>query len=292
MLIVGAVLTMASIAWELTRMNPSTGYIVTPWSVRGYESVHGSIIFTIGVLVLAYALITMLETSLQPLWSRGFALLMALGMVGVAIIYQGEEKAMGGGVVGIAVSLVGGLIIAKFVRPYLASLPSTARKISFLGIIVVVALILNFVFLGESRSAAPWVWIAVMAVVTFGLSVGGRNPELSANRMLIFSVTIGGGAIALSAAAARMNLISIQLEESGIAGQCKDVQVTSGYFVALFGMLVAFVGAVSLWAKRRDIIISQERAARQRAAAEASAAEIQAALDLAQQHQREARAGR
>lgn len=280
---------MASIAWELTRMNPSTGYLVEPWSMRGYESIHGSIIFTIGALVLIYALFTMFERSLQPLWSIIFALVMGVGMVGTAVIYEGHEKAMGGGIIGLAIAFLGGFIIAKLLRPFLTSLPSTARTISFLGIIIVAALVLNLLFLGKSRSAEPWLWLAIVAVVTFGLSVSGRNKELSANRMLIFSVTIGGAAIALSAAATRMNLIAAQIEEAGLAGQYKDTQITSGYFVALLGMLIAFVGAVSLWAKRRDIIINQERAARQRAAAEASAAEIKAALELAQQHQREAR---
>jgi hypothetical protein len=136
------------------------------------------------------------------------------------------------------------------------------------------------------------VWVAIAAVVLVGIAVTGSPAELAANRMLIFSTVGGGGAIALSAAAARSNLITAQLELDGIAGKFQDSQITSGWFVALFGILVAFVGAVSLWARRRDIIINQQRAERQRVAAEASAAEIQAALDLAQEHQRAARAQR
>ena len=70
LLIAGTVITMASIAWELARMNPATAYVVEPWSMRGYESVHGSITFTIGVLLLVAGLATMWERSQQPLYSR------------------------------------------------------------------------------------------------------------------------------------------------------------------------------------------------------------------------------
>jgi len=110
--------------------------------------------------------------------------------------------------------------------------------------------------------------------------------------MLIFSISIGGAAIGLSAAAIREHLIGEQLTLTGITGQYKDTQITSGYFIALAGILLAFVGAVSLWAKRRDIISNEQRAEKQRAAAEASAAEIQRALELAQLHQQEARRAR
>jgi hypothetical protein len=278
---------MASIAWELVRMSPDTTYIVTPWSMRGYESVHGSVTFTLGGLVLIYGLITMLPISIKPLWSRLFALVMAIGAVIVAVLYGGGERTMGGGILGWALALFGGYIVGRAIKNSLpSSLESTTTTPIMLGSVVVSAFLLNLLVFGASRTAQPWLWVAIAAAIAFGLSITIRHPQLSANRMLMLMVSGGWVAIALSAAAARTGLLVTQTNP----GDYKDVQVTSGYFIALFGMMIALIGAISMWAKRRDIIITEERAERQRAAAEASAAEIKAALELAQKHQREARA--
>lgn len=275
-------------------MRPDTRYVVEPWAVRGYQSVHGSVIFTVGALALIYAVVTMLEISLQPLWSRVFTVLMGVGTVGAAWLYGGSEASMGGGVVGWLVAIFGGYIAAKAARATLTSLDSTARAGVMLGTAVAVTLLLNFLVLGESRTALPWVWIAVATVFVLGLAVTGKHPQLSSNRMLIYMAAGGWTTIAVSAAAARVNLLAAQVEQSGtsLVGDYNDTQVTSGYFLALLGMLIVLVGAISMWASRRDIIINQERAERQRAAAEASAAEIRAALELAQAHQRQARTAR
>ena len=293
LLLLGAAITMASIAWELARMNPQTSYIVDPWSIRGYESVHGSIAFTIGALVFAAGLLTMLEKSLNPLYSRLIGFAMALGAVGVAAIYGTDERTMGGGAVGWLVAIGVSWIIKGLVAPRLPEqLASGIKTFSSLAIVIVSAFVLNLALFGREFAAKPVVWVGIAALVIYGLAATGKPSELAANRMLIFSTVFGGATVALGAAAVRANLIAAQFESDGVVGQYKDTQVTSGYFLALFGMLLAFVGAVSLWAKRRDIIINLRRAERQRAAAEASAAEIQAALELAQQHQREARAGK
>ncbi len=296
LLLLGAVITMGSIGWELTRMNPQTSYLVEPWSMRGYESVHGSVVFTIGALVFVAGLLTTFEASMKPLFSRILALLMGAAAIGMALVYGTAERTMGGGFIGWAVAIVAAYIIRRSVAGLLPkALPkASSTVISTIGFAIIIggAVLLNVLLFGNDRSAKPWVWVTIAAALLVGLAVVGRHAELSANRMLIFSTVGGGMAIALSAAAARMNLLAAQLEESGVAGQYKDTQITSGYFLALFGMLLAFVGAVSLWATRRDVIINRLRAERQRAAAEASAAEIQAALELAQQHQREARAGK
>ncbi len=295
LLLLGAAIAMGSIAWELTRMHPQTSYIVEPWALRGFESVHGSVTFTIGALVFAAGLLTVLEISLKPLNSRLIAVLMAAGAIGMAIIYGDAERTMGGGILGWALAALASYIIIKagadLLPKVLPEVSPTVISITKLAIFLALTVVLNLLVFGSARSGKPVVWVTVAAVLLLGLAVTGRHAELSANRMLIFSTVGGGLAIALSAAAARVNLLGAQVEQSGISGQYKDTQITSGYFLALLGMLVAFIGAVSLWATRRDVIINRLRAERQRAAAEASAAEIKKALELAQQHQREARAG-
>lgn len=292
LLLLGAAITMASIVWELARMNPHTSYLVEPWSMRGYESVHGYIAFAIGAIVFLAGVLTMLEASLRPQYSRLIALTMALGAIGVAAIYGTDEKTMGGGFLGLILAIVGGRIIKGLVVPLLPQLASGLQALTSLAIMAAGAAVLYLILFGRESDSLPVVWATIGTALLFGLAATGKTPELAANRMLMFSTVVGGATIALGAAATRANLLAAQFELDGIVGQYKDSQITSGYFIALFGMLLAFVGAVSLWAKRRDIIINQQRAERQRLAADASAAEIQAALELAQQHQREARTGR
>jgi len=277
-------------------MHPQTSYLIEPWSLRGFETIHGSVIFTIGALLLVAGLLTTFEFSLNAAYSRGIALLMGVGAVGVAAIYGTDDRAMGGGIIGWALAILAGYIlrkaVAKVLPNLLPELSATIHSLIGLAVLVVGALVLNLLLFGGERTAKPWVWVAIVAALLAGLAVVGQHAELSANRMLIFTTVGGWLTIALSAAAARVNLLDAQLEESLLQGQYKDTQITSGYFIALLGMLIVFVGAVSLWAKRRDVIINRLRAERQREAAEASAAEIQAALEIAQQHQREARTGR
>lgn len=252
MLLLGAALTMASIVWELARMNPQTSYLVEPWAIRGYESVHGSVAFTIGALIFLAGLLVMLEISLKPLYSRLIALLMAVGAIGVAAIYGTDERAMGGGALGLVLAIASGWIIKGVVMPLLPKIASGFHALTSLTITVVPAVVLYVAFFGQQSSAEPVVWVAVAAVVLFGLAATGKPAELAANRMLMFATVAGGAAIGLGAAAARANLLAAQIEADGIVGQYKDTQVTSGYFLAALGMLIGFVGAVSLWAKRRE----------------------------------------
>lgn len=289
LLLTGAVITMASIGWELTRMNPNTSYLVEPWSQRGYQSVHGSVTFTIGALLFLASLLTIWGKSKDPLVSRLIATAIGAGAIGIAAIYGTDEKTMGGGFLGWVLAAMGGYVIRSAVKPYLPESNPAVRSLISLGVFLVGTMVLYAVLLGRESDSLPVVWVTIAAVILLGLAMTGRPVALAANRMLIFATVAGGGAISLSAAAARHNLIGEQDALDGIVGQYKDTQITSGYFLALFGILLAFVGAVSLWAKRRDIIINQQRAEKQREAAEASAAEIQAALEIAQQRQREAR---
>jgi hypothetical protein len=298
---------MASIGWELTRMDPDTGYLVEPWSLRGYETVHGSVIFTIGALIVIAGLATIWERSKEPLLSSSIAALMGLAVIVVTALYAkpvtndaGEvihsvDITISGGVPGALLTIVGAYVFyaatTRYVAPLLSRVMSgfVAKAVASVGTFAIAAVILYLLAFGTSLTANPAVWIAIVMVLLVGLAITARPVQLAANRMLIFSITVGGTAIALSAAAIREHLVGAQLELTGITGQYKDTQITSGYFIALAGILLAFIGAVSLWAKRRDIIINEQRAEKQRAAAEASAAEIRQALDRAQQHQQEVR---
>jgi hypothetical protein len=112
--------------------------------------------------------------------------------------------------------------------------------------------------------------------------------------MLIYATILGAAAVGFVGGAMRSTLIQVQTEtfEAGVEagldadllftpGRYQDTQITSGYFLANIGMLLIFIGAVTLWAKRRDHILNVQRADRQRMAAQMSAEEIQAAIDAA-----------
>lgn len=176
LLLIGAAITMMSILWELVRMNPQTSYLVDPWSRRGYQSVHGSLIFTIGGLILIFGLLTFFNSSLKPLWSRLIALVMALGAVVVAMLYGGSESAMGGGMVGSVVALLGAFVVMNLVDTLLPELSSSIRLLIGSVTFIVAFFVLELV-LGTSHSAKPWVWIAVASVIAFGIAATGKHPS-------------------------------------------------------------------------------------------------------------------
>ena len=195
LVVVGSLLTMGSIAWELTRMHPQTSYLIEPWSLRGFQSIHGSVIFTIGALILVSGLLTTFEFSLKASYSRAIAALIAVGAIGVAAIYGTDDRVMGGGVIGWALALLAGYIlrkaVAKVLPNLLPDLSSTIHSLIGLGVLVLGAFLFNLLLFGGERTAKPWVWVAIVAVLGLGLAVVGQHAELSANRMLIFA-TVGG----------------------------------------------------------------------------------------------------
>jgi protein-S-isoprenylcysteine O-methyltransferase Ste14 len=72
----------------------------------------------------------------------------------------------------------------------------------------------------------------------------------------------------------------------GIGAQYKDTQAAAGWWLAGFGTFVIFIGAVGLWAKRRDIVAAIARAKKQRKAAEISTREIEEAAEAyAREHE-------
>lgn len=87
LLIAGTVLAMLSIGLDLT--SSSNG--AEPQSMRGYESIHGSVTFTIATLLLLAGLLTIWPRSTEPRTSRLIAIAMGLGAIGTAIIYGTSE---------------------------------------------------------------------------------------------------------------------------------------------------------------------------------------------------------
>lgn len=284
--VLGAVLTMQTIFWEYARMRPDYRFIVDPWSIRGFETVHGTIAVAIGALALVAFLVVAWDGSERP---RNGALIVvgiaAAATIMTAVLGGGEYSLTPGFPVIALLTLTLTLIVYGAIR-------SLAKDRAFLqkfwlrqlilwGTAAVIAVVIEQTIGGKELSTPQWVAIGVVMVIVAGLSLAPEPRQLAANRMLMFSSVIAASTLALSAGAVRSTLVRLQVEAGGVPALYKDTQVTSGHLMAVFGMVFVFFAAVALWARRRDAILSAQRAQRQRAAAEASAAEIQAALEHA-----------
>lgn len=284
--IIGAVLTMQTIFWEYARMRPDYGFIVEPWAIRGFETVHGSIAVAIGAIALAAVLAVAWPGSEQP---RNGALIVGgvavAGTVVTAVLGGGDYTLTPGFPVIALLTLTLSSIAFGVVRSVAGDRPLLRkfwfRQLILWGLIVVIAVVIERTIGGKETSIPQWVAIGVVMAVIGGLSLAPEPRQLAANRMLMFSSVIAAIALALSAGAVRSTLVRMQMEAGGVPALYKDTQVTSGHLLAVFGMVLVFFASVALWARRRDAILTAQRAQRQRAAAEASAAEIQAALERA-----------
>ncbi len=280
----GALFTIGTVVWEYARMRPDYGFIVDPWAMRGYESVHGAIVASIGLLALVSFLLVAWKGSERLPIGASIIAFITLGATAIAAIFGGGDYTFTPGFLQIAVvTIVIGTVLYRLLQSAAGNSALAQRFwlriLALLVIFGMVGFVVNAAFGGKELSLPQWGIIAVIFVLFGALSLSGQPRELASNRMLMFSSIAGTAAVALSAGAIRSTLVRFQTEAGGVAAAYRDTQVTSGHLMAVFGMLLVFFASVALWARRRDLILTAARAAKQREAAEASAAEIAAALE-------------
>ena len=276
-----------SVLWEYGRMNPAYRFLVDPWSMRGYESIHGAIAVTLGLSLAAIAA----ATSRKESTVAKSAIAIVVGTVALAAINDyvfdpGEELGFST-FVAILLAFVFAIIAMRLIqRSRMDKMPLGSKPASSLMFVVwlgsFAALSLLLILLSEATNISVSFGTAVLILfVLLGvMSLATAPLELAAPRMLIYASVIAGSAIGLSGGAIRATLLRFQVEPDstvGLSAGFKDAQVTWGYFLANIGALLVFVGAVSIWGRRRDELQAAARRAAQRAAAEASAAEIETA---------------
>lgn len=286
----GPVIVMASIVWEYARTNPDYRYLVEPWSLRGYEIDQGWSYFAVGAALLLLGLAVIPRRAVEVSYS---ATVVGLATVVAAILGSllGPDTVIitVSGLMAAVLSLLLWLMLYRtfksLVLPRALNLDRfSIRTVISLGILVLVSLVITMGFGGGTFSLNPGL-AAFLVVGLLGLFALATAPRgLAANRILIYSSLLGGAIITLSGGSLRTSLQEAQMAATGAAAQYKDVQVGYGWFIALFGIMVLFVGAVALWATRRDVIITRSRAREQRAAAEKSAEEIRESYE---QYERE-----
>jgi hypothetical protein len=297
-LAVGPMIMIATVAWEYSRMKPDYNFLVQPWSLRGYDMTHGWVIATLGVLLLIGALLTSWEGSGKPAISAAVTMYLLVAATGFAAFFTvGTEWAT----TELTIETVSGIMISTLLAASISlSLRSLLKDKSvvfkralpmFVVLLIIFSVAISTTIRGSQLSIQTWLLVLIVFLVMAGLSISISPAAVAANRMMIFTTVAAWAVVVLSAGGIRQNLISAQKAfvyadgATGVSAQYKDVQTAGGWWLAGLGITVAWVGAIGLWAKRRDIVAALARARKQRAAAEESAQEIQDAYDEYQREQ-------
>ncbi len=284
MLLVGTVMAIQSILWEYVRMRPDYRFLVEPWSLRGYELTQGFVVSVLsaGLLVLAVLAWNRIDQRVPGFGYMAAAATIAAA-VAVAVVVSPEAKEYNlNSLAAIAVALGAGAVVALIYRDLVAKRFGEAAGYATIPIWLVSAVLLWLfvitpLLVDETQTIELWVIVLVALLAFFVPAVLSEDRSLAVNRILILAVTATWLVQLSSAGAIRSTLLRKQVAEIGVAAQYKDTQITSGMMLAFFGLLIALLGAVGLWAKRRDELEAQRRARQQRLAAEESMEELQPA---------------
>lgn len=279
----GSLTVVATFVWEMARTKPDYRFLVEPWAIKGYDSVHGWVFVSIGLALLAGGMIVLTE------WSTGkIGRYVSLGYfvaagTAIALAFASEPQTVTlAPVMGLLVAVFLTLIVFRFSKELLIRSASIFRNtwvrlLTGVAMFAVVYLVMRATVIGKELELDTPIWIFILMAVLALYALAAVPRGLAADRMLIYSTMLAMVVIVTSAGALRSTLIRLQVEAQGVSAEFRDTQAGLGWFLAVFALVVVFVGAVGLWARRRDLLIASDRARRQRAAAEKSAAEIKAA---------------
>ncbi|HEX9856295.1 MAG TPA: hypothetical protein VGC47_13360 [Acidimicrobiia bacterium] len=277
MAVVGSLVTIQSVAWEVARMEPAYRFLVSPWSIRGYETVHGAVYAVTGALLLGSVLLVMAPRAQKAKTSAIVAGLIAGAAVAAAAVF-GREPAtipLNAVTTWLAAAVLASVITRLVPESVIAKIKVPAIRLVMFAVSLVVIGVLATVAGGEDIEMPLFLVMLLVMAVAAAWSTGVEPRELAASRMLVIASVLAWLSIAVSAGALRSTLVRAQ----DVAAEYRDTQVTWGYFLANIGAALVFAGAVAMWAKRRDRVMAAQRARRQREAALKSAAEIEAALE-------------
>ena len=276
----GPAIVMIAIVWEMARTNPAYGFLVEPWSLRGYEMDQGWTYFAIGLALLLLGIAVTPKRSVETGYSAAVVALGTIVGTVLALVFGPDVMSITFSTLVVAVlSLLLSIMLYRTFKSLVLPRVQALDRFIIRVVIGIGTLVLIFVLItsavGSTTVELNPGLAAFAGLGLLGLFALATVPHgLAANRFLIYVTILGGAAIGLSGGSLRTTLREAQVEAIGAAGQYKDVQVGYGWFLASAGIVILFVGAVALWATRRDIIIARTRAREQRAAAEKSAQEI------------------
>lgn len=280
-MLVGLAVVGQSALWEYARVVPGwrgNRFVITPWSVRGYEVTQGLLVIAAAVVL---AILAVLVTAGIVKATVPHTLALAAGVAGFAVVAsiltEAREVTLGGpGVMGLA-ALGASVITGIYKRSPAQRLPGRIRRPlrALLWTVVLVVLVIAVVEPLYGGVARP-TWVVLLTLYALlGAILTLREPiELGPQRIVLVAAASLLVTAVTMATSVRLTLQRLQFELHEIGAERGEIQVTSGMFLLGFGCFVALVGALGLWAKRRDTIAARERARRQEAAARESEREL------------------
>jgi hypothetical protein len=279
---------IASLLWEYARVKPDFRFIVEPWSVRGYETTQGLVIAAIGVAIIVVALLVVrLGDSLIP----SIAITAGVTVFAVVLtVLSGADDVELGWPANWGLAVLAGFVAQSAASRWLpAEMQRTLRRLAttgiWLGTILITGIVI-FTPLFGSSSAPLWVIVLVTLLLLNALVLIQQPQQLAVHRLLINGVLMGWVVGLSMSAALRSTLSRLQVEWSlenlGVESvpDLRDLQITSGVMMVWAGGLLAFAGAVAIWAHRREQIEAQQRSQQQLDAARKSAEELGESLHV------------
>ncbi len=274
--VIGLAIMAQSTAWEYVRVKPTFRFLIEPWSFRGYEVTQGLVIaaaaavITVLAILLAYGILK--ETLTHSI--IGVAVLVGFGIL-VAIITDVDDVQIPF-IVRILLAVVGAVVVRSLLENFIPESWNKRKRATRIGIWLAGFLVSLFAITGPllSGDKPVWVFLAVAGLILGALAVF-RPPRALAGWRLVINGIVAIWVMSMTMSASlRVTLMQAQLDATGLTAEIKNLQITSGVLWAWFGGLVAFVGAVGLWAQRRDEIIAVERARKQQEAARESESQL------------------
>ncbi|MDX1690506.1 MAG: hypothetical protein R3290_05750 [Acidimicrobiia bacterium] len=275
--LLGGLVMMGSLLFEYARMEPDYRFIVEPWSVRGYEVTQGWVIFAIAASITILALLIAYDVLSETLTSGAIAVAATTLVAAViAVIADPRDIVLATLAVWLLAAVGASAVTAGVEMSLPKKLSSAARRL--IGLVVWLAsfFVLGALVLGPIFDGSRPLWLVVVIILAgAGTGVLVRKPRALATRRLLINASFGALVVAATiGGSVRTALLQLQREEIGAAADYLDTQITSGIILTWIGGVLMIVGAVSMWAKRREQLEAIERASQQREAALKSAEEL------------------
>ena len=287
MTVFGALMALQAIIWEAVRMNAAFNFVVTPWSLRGYEMTEGWVVFVLTAGLLAIALLSWIEVEGARAQLVAFALMAGAVLCAVIVTIAADPEPYTvtfNPVISWAAALAAAFVTVRIVLNLIARWVPVVRRqwwISPLSWIVLTLLVRFLViqpmFVDDSTTIEVWVAVAVLTLPAMAHAAVAPPVELAGSRMLMLGTIGVWMTAALVAGPMRSTLLRRQVEEIGVSAQYRETQITWGLVLVWIGIGLVFFGAVAVWARRRDHLVTVRRARLQRAAAEQSLRELEEA---------------